>query len=445
VTASFLEAVEQKKPPRPRPTAIQSTFTVTPYGRAVLDAKCTAMADAPEGVRDSTLLTIGRLVGGFVAGGELPYQLAYDELFDAAVMSGLPEAEIATKLDRHLRFGMQDPLTAPTDWNPGQPVTISRKMNLGDRLLSASGICALPDPQPLIEGVLDQGTSALLYGKWGTSKSFIALDWACSVATGKPWQGRSITQQRVLYVVGEGVAGFKGRVKAWQVGWKTIIGEEQISFLPMPVNLFRPDDVATVCEIVEDGGYGLVVFDTLARCMVGADENSAKDAGVVVESLATVVRSTPAARGVALGIHHTGKDGKTLRGSSSFESGADTVYFAERDGNATTLTCTKRKDGPDGDRHTLRLSSIDGTNSCVIEARTGENPGENLPESVALLQKLFSEMFSTTGVTNTELRAVALEHGMSQSTYYRARGELVRRGFLRQRAGAGPKVFFEPQ
>ncbi|RDH75924.1 hypothetical protein DVS77_24700 [Mycolicibacterium moriokaense] len=33
--------------------------------------------------------------------------------------------------------------------------------------------------------VLDQGTVALLYGKWGTAMTFIALDWAASVATGR--------------------------------------------------------------------------------------------------------------------------------------------------------------------------------------------------------------------------------------------------------------------
>ena len=67
------------------------------------------------------------------------------------------------------------------------------------RLLSASALANLPAPEPLIDGVLDQGTVALLYGKWGTLKTFIALDWAASVATGRPWQGRATKQRKALH------------------------------------------------------------------------------------------------------------------------------------------------------------------------------------------------------------------------------------------------------
>ena len=83
---------------------------------------------------------------------------------------------------------------------------------LADKLLTRSDLRNLPDPEPLIDDVLDQGTTALLYGKWSTAKTFIALDWAASVATGRDWQARASRQRRVLYVVGEGAFGFKGRV-----------------------------------------------------------------------------------------------------------------------------------------------------------------------------------------------------------------------------------------
>ena len=40
-----------------------------------------------------------------------------------------------------------------------------------------------------------------------------------------------------------------------------------------------------LAELIRWGGYGFVVFDTLARCMVGGDENTAKDCGLVVDVL----------------------------------------------------------------------------------------------------------------------------------------------------------------
>jgi len=33
-----------------------------------------------------------------------------------------------------------------------------------------------PGPAPLIDNVLDKGTAALLFGMWGTAKTFIAFD-----------------------------------------------------------------------------------------------------------------------------------------------------------------------------------------------------------------------------------------------------------------------------
>ena len=89
--------------------------------------------------------------------------------------------------------------------------------------------------------------------------------------------------------------------------------------------------MANLAALIVWGGYSFVILDTLARCMVGADENSAKDCGVVVDAMTRLLGRTPGGRGVILGVHHAGKDGKTLRGSSAFEGAADTVYFTSRD------------------------------------------------------------------------------------------------------------------
>src|SRR6516165_3433585 len=104
----------------------------------------------------------------------------------------------------------------PNDFEAMPPV-------LAEQLINRSGLLNLPDPEPLICNVLDQGTVALLYGRWGTGKSFIALDWACSVATKRPWQARPTERRHVLYVAAEGAFGLKGRVHAWEVGWHTPI------------------------------------------------------------------------------------------------------------------------------------------------------------------------------------------------------------------------------
>jgi AAA domain len=293
---------------------------------------------------------------------------------------------------------------------------------LADQLLTRSALRKLPDAEPLIDNVLDQGTTALLYGKWGTAKTFVALDWAASVATGRDWQGRATEQRRVLYVASEGAFGFKARVDAWETGWQTKIHDDYLDILPRPVNLTRSVDVINLIALIQWGGYGLVVLDTLARCMVGADENSAKDCGVAVDAITRLRESTPGGRGVVVGVHHAGKDGKTLRGSSAFEAAADTVYSTVRDGGVITLNREKRKDGPETDRHELKLDPIAGTDSAVISVHRGvDKPGR--------ADRLLSTFvhFSQTGASKSELRLVA---DMPPATFHRALQDLLKSGDL---------------
>ena len=112
-------------------------------------------------------------------------------------VAGMPrngwEFEPPPDLDRDVtdeRYGARvdddpGPPEPPADPGPMMPV-------LADKLLTRSALRDLPDPKPLIDNVLDQGTTALLYGKWGTAKTFVALDWAASVATRRKWQGRHV-------------------------------------------------------------------------------------------------------------------------------------------------------------------------------------------------------------------------------------------------------------
>jgi hypothetical protein len=297
---------------------------------------------------------------------------------------------------------------------------------LRTRLLTRSGLRSLPEPSPLISDTLDRGTLAHLYGKWGSGKSFLALDWAACVATGKPWQGRAVQQCRVLYVAAEGAGGYDARVAAWESGWGQTIDDDLMTWLPHPINLTRPTEVEDVCSLIRDDGYGLVVLDTLARCAVGADENSAKDMGIVIDAMTRLRDATPQGRGVVLDVHHAGKDGKTSRGSSALEAGVDTVYFTEIDGAGIVLTREKRKDGPLPDQHRLQLDQVG--ESCVV----GVSRGRETPEGANPLSLIMSQLFVSTGVSAAELKRIAIEeYKMARSTYHRRLSELVQSGKMR--------------
>lgn len=294
---------------------------------------------------------------------------------------------------------------------------------LAANLLTRSALRSLPDPAPLIDNVLDQGTVALLYGKWGSGKSFAALDWAASVTTGRAWQGRHTEQRRVLYVAAEGAHGLKGRLAAWETAWHRDIGDDALHVLPRPVNLTRPVEAGNLAALIDWNGYGFVLLDTLARCMVGGDENSAKDCGQVVDTLHRLRERTPDGRGVILGVHHAGKDGKTFRGSTTFEAGADTVYQVTVDGSVIILDRTKRKDGPVLDVHRLKLDPIEGTASAVISVHRGVDK----PERADKLLSTFVQHFVQTGASKAELRLVA---DMPPATFHRALCDLLKSGDL---------------
>jgi len=300
------------------------------------------------------------------------------------------------------------------------------RQSLRERVLCRSDLATMPDPEPLIDGVLDRGTTALLYGKWGSGKSFIALDWAASVASGRRWQGLATTRQRVLYVAAEGAFGLKGRVHAWERGWNVEPRDGDLDVLPIPVNLTKWPEVHELAGLVREHRYGMVVLDTLARCMVGADENSAKDVGIAVDSLNTLRQATPDGRGVILAVHHAGKDGRTARGSSALEAGVDTVYQTVMDGAAIDLAREKRKDGPVEDRHRLHISPVDSTGSAIVSVHRGV---DNSPRAERLLS-IMSTHFRTTGASRTELQKVAEEAGISYGTFARSLNDLLESGDL---------------
>lgn len=323
---------------------------------------------------------------------------------------------------------MSAPVTDPYAWVPPpahppdeaphlRPVPPARR-SLADLVLTRSHLADLPTPEPLIEDTLDRRTVALLAGSFGTGKSFLALDWAACIATGRMWHRRAIADPgRVLYIASEGAYGFHDRVTAWEYGFRHDLADDRFAVLPVPVNLRDTAEVADLCTLV--AGCALVVIDTLARCLVGADENSAKDMGEAVDAAYRLRDATNG--GSVLLVHHTGKDGETTRGSSALEAGVDTVYKTKGDARLIDLSRSKRKDGPTEDR--LRLALKATAESCVVVSAIGADINANAQQ----LMSVFMSAFSATGATKADLRNAA---EMSPASFHRSLNELVSAGVL---------------
>lgn len=296
-------------------------------------------------------------------------------------------------------------------------------MSIAEKILNREQLGRLPEPSPLIRGTIDRGTVAVLAGYWGTCKSFLAQHWSASVATGTQWQGRDAEGARVLYVAAEGAYGLNARFTAWETAWDQQIPPAQLAVLPAPVHLGNTNDVLELAGLIQTKDVGLLVIDTLARCIPGMDENSAKDMGVAVANLYRL-RSAMGDHGTVLALHHTGKDKATVRGSSALEAGVDTVYVTEGDPDNLTLKRTKRKDGPVSDQMTLRLSPVDGTKSAVLNS----HPQLVVEGSAGQMLSHFRSHFGATGATSTQWRDSLPD--MPPTTFYRQRNALVDKGLV---------------
>jgi hypothetical protein len=245
----------------------------------------------------------------------------------------------------------------------------------------------------IIENVLPEKGFAALYGPPGSYKSFIALDIAEAVATGRQWMGNQVTNPgAVLYIAGEGHGGIGARIKACKINHQTQDGAE-IYVIRYQLNLRSSADdfnllMESIDNLIERTGIELrlVQIDTLARAFGGGNENDSQDMGAFIHNAGRLQRKLDCSLMV---LHHSGKDAtKGLRGHSSLLGAVDTQIeltkleqTERKEGVAGTgiITISKQKDGQDN----LKF----GFDMVTIDINQGADKGLGLDENVSLAVK----------------------------------------------------------
>jgi len=309
-------------------------------------------------------------------------------------------------------------------------------------LYSAADLKSLPPVDWLMQGVLTQAGSSFLVGSEGTGKSFLALDWGLSIALGIPWQGHPIRHPGpVVYIAGEGLYGISKRIAVWEARHQCLA--DHFYVLGEAVPLLQPDAVNMLLDTLADLPETpiLMIIDTLARAIVGGDENASRDVGLAIAA-ADRIRHTFSAH--VLTVHHKNKNGG-VRGSSAVPGATDTMIDVTRDGSLITVTCSKQKDFEEFAPITLALRTVtlDGspdTSSCLLEAVDGSAPGF-LPDSQRkVLQSL--TLFGTDGAQGTEWMHAS---DLPDRTFYDARAKVERAGWvIGKRIGTGVRYLLTP-
>lgn len=236
-----------------------------------------------------------------------------------------------------------------------------------------------------VDGLVEHRGFTSIIGTPGAGKSFVALDMILHMATGKPWQGRDVQQQNVLYVIGEGLPGVIARVREWEIRH-----EEDLrgKFFMIKEPMLTNGNAATwawMCALMLKYNIKTVVFDTLSRMIAGTDENSSKEMNQVINVFDKVRTVTGA--GVVV-VHHTSKSGSSGRGSSALQGALDSEIMVEKDhkldkrgepirddkcvGKPIRIRTTKVKNGEGAEgEDSIKLSITKSGESALLTDRVG--------------------------------------------------------------------------
>jgi hypothetical protein len=242
------------------------------------------------------------------------------------------------------------------DSNPTSDNVVRRGRQI--RLVPFAELLTRPDPEFLVEGLIEEGGFAVLYSEPKLGKSFAASAWTYCVATGRPWQGRDVKRGEVVYVAAEGVGGLPKRGRALMEHYGDTAPPTGFHFIDRAVNLLDRASVLEALAAIEDAGVDpvLVVLDTYARSMVDGDENSAKDAGRAIAAIDDLRFSLQTA---VLVIHHEGKTGSSERGSGALRGAADTMLRLDRGPGGTLVLVTHaQKNWEAGPPIAIRLERV---------------------------------------------------------------------------------------
>lgn len=237
----------------------------------------------------------------------------------------------------------------------------------------------------IVQGLLDEGDFALMYGGSMAGKTFLVVDMACHLAAARNWMGCQVAQGvGVLVLANEGHKGVQRRIRAALKHMGVDRRGLPLVVTNRVVNLGRSDRLGPNKallgrmrqRLIDLGARHIViVFDTMATTWTGIDENEAKGLGEVI----AMVNGAKGALVTPLVIHHPGKDvSKGPRGHSSLLAAADTAWRITHDERTSerALVVDKRRDGECGVPYLFELAVVgtgfdeqgQGRTTCVVKA-----------------------------------------------------------------------------
>jgi len=194
-----------------------------------------------------------------------------------------------------------------------------------------------------------KGDIAMIYGPSGTGKTFVVFDLIMASITGQTFADTLAIPRpmTVAYCAGEGQAGLNERFAAANVKWDIDpAAENRLSIYENVIQLKPPQLQQSMAAFIDewkhdngDEPLDLLIIDTLATATEGADENSARDMGLVIGQCKVATRELGCA---VLLVHHSNKAGTSERGSGVIKGASSGVIELTEQ---FVIQCRKVKDG----------------------------------------------------------------------------------------------------
>jgi len=295
-------------------------------------------------------------------------------------------------------------------------------------LISTAELMRRPDPTWLIHKVLQSNTNSCLSAAHASFKSFIALDMACCVATGRRWCGRDVMQGVVVYVCAEGASGMKSRLMAWCTD-KGVELPPDLYFIDDAVQAHESQDRADLFTSLCGLKPTLIILDTLSLCALGLEENASKDMNLFMAGVKRIQDETGAH---VLLIHHHSKAGGA-RGSTAIPAAVQSEFELKRERDGATLTCKKQKDAAEFKAMTFESRKVEydpqGMRSSLVMDYEGNNEDTSaLTGNDTRVYDLLVETFGANGATASNWWAIAEGEQIARRTFYRALKNLSEKG-----------------
>jgi hypothetical protein len=272
---------------------------------------------------------------------------------------------------------------------------------------------AAAEPSWMIPEIFPDMATVLLVGATGSFKSFIAQHMAFSIAAGtKEGPFAAVRSGPVFYGAHEGRRELKKiRRAAWKAansidrGIPFYVARAPLVAFEDQCEMFKAEIRARLSEHPPSEKIALIILDTVAKCMVGLNENDAADIGKFVRFCDELRDEFECS---VLAIHHLGKDAERgSRGSSALQAGMDTILQMVRT-PGTKLVTLKVMQHKDADEREA---------PWAFEGRRWGNSLAFQPIDAAQVQSQLDakDPYSRTriGAALREMKAVGEEQGVS--------------------------------